>query len=174
MHPSKIFETPLWIIPGEVPKGMYKWTKEYQKNNNSNQISNRGGYQSPMSKAVNDIPFKYSNYLIDKLHFLPKFKITTWWLNINYKGNYNIAHTHPMSDLVVIWYMTDNHGLLKLRDPFGHERFNMYEKFKISDVKNPDVSAGDIVIFPADIEHEVEPHEFSKPRICLSFNLNLN
>ena len=46
MHPTNIFETPLWIIPAEVPEGMYKWTKEYQRNNPSRQVSNRGGYQS--------------------------------------------------------------------------------------------------------------------------------
>ena len=174
MHPTKIFETPIWVIPGEVPEGMYEWTKEYQKNNNSVQISNRGGYQSHSRDAVDNIPSQYSDYLIDKLYFLPRFQITTWWLNINYKDNYNTAHTHPMTDLAVIWYMTDNHGLLKLRDPYGHMRFNMHKKFKIKNEKYLNASAGDIVIFPADIEHEVEPHEFSKPRICLSFNLNLN
>jgi len=174
MHPTNIFETPLWIIPGEVPEGMYKWTKEYQRNNPSRQVSNRGGYQSPSPNGVDDIPFEYADYFINKLEFLPRFKVNNWWLNINYKGNYNVVHTHPMTDLAVIWYMTDNHGLLKIRNPVAHQRWNVLDKLNIGIEKSIHATAGDIVVFPADIEHEVESHELREPRICLSFNIDLD
>ena len=174
MHPTNIFETPLWIIPGEVPEGMYKWTKEYQRNNPSRQVSNRGGYQSPSPNGVDDIPFEYADYFINKLEFLPRFKVNNWWLYINYKGNYNVVHTHPMTDLAVIWYMTDNHGLLKIRNPVAHQRWNVLDKLNIGIEKSIHATAGDIVVFPADIEHEVESHELREPRICLSFNIDLD
>ena len=174
MHPTNIFETPLWIIPGEVPEGMYKWTKEYQRNNPSRQVSNRGGYQSPSPNGVDDIPFEYADYFINKLEFLPRFKVNNWWLNINYKGNYNVVHTHPMTDLAVIWYMTDYHGFLKIRNPIAHQRWNVLDKLNIGIEKSIHATAGDIVVFPADIEHEVESHELREPRICLSFNIDLD
>ena len=153
---------------------MYKWTKEYQRNNPSRQVSNRGGYQSPSPNGVDDIPFEYADYFINKLEFLPRFRVNNWWLNINYKGNYNVVHTHPMTDLAVVWYMTDNHGLLKIRNPVAHQRWNVLDKLNIGIEKSIHATAGDIVVFPADIEHEVESHELREPRICLSFNIDLD
>ena len=176
MHPTKIFETPLWVIPGEVPEGMYNWTKEYQRNYPSRHVSNVGGYQSPAPNGVDNIPFEYADYFINKLEFLPKFEVNCWWLNINYRGNYNVAHTHPMTDLAVIWYMTDNHGLLNIRNPLAHQRWRLLEvldNYILKDM-NVNASAGDIVIFPSDIPHDVNEHMLDEPRICLSFNLKLH
>ena len=90
------------------------------------------------------------------------------------RDSYNTAHTHPMTDLAVIWYMTDNHGLLKIRNPVAHQRWNVLDKLNIGIEKSIHATAGDIVVFPADIEHEVESHELREPRICLSFNVDLD
>tara|TARA_B100000902_G_scaffold346688_1_gene353541 strand:+ start:375 stop:899 length:525 start_codon:yes stop_codon:yes gene_type:complete len=173
MHPTEIFGTPLWVIHGEVPKGMYEWTREYQRNNLPRKVSNRGGYQSNACDGLDNIPFEYCEILEDKLRFLPRFDFDNWWLNINYKGNYNIVHTHPCTDLAVIWYMTDNHGLLNIRNPLAHTRWKLIEKFNQQHDMSITASAGDIVVFPADIEHSVEEHTLSKPRVCLSFNIKL-
>ena len=174
MHPTNIFETPLWLIEGDLPKGMYDWSREYEKDTPSRGASNRGGYQSIDKNGLDDIPFEYTDILREKLFFLPSFKFQNWWLNVNYKGNYNIVHTHPLSDLAVIWYMTDNHGLLKIRNPVAHQRWNVLDKLNIGIEKSIHATAGDIVVFPADIEHEVESHELREPRICLSFNIDLD
>ena len=180
MHPTdninNIFQTPLWIIPGEVPSGMYEWCGEYQKNTECVEISNKGGYQSEAKDGLDDIPFEYTDILREKLFFLPSFKFQNWWLNVNYKGNYNIVHTHPLSDLAVIWYMTDNHGLLNIRNPLAHQRWRLLEvldNYILKDM-NVNASAGDIVIFPSDIPHDVNEHMLDEPRICLSFNLKLH
>ena len=171
MHHTKIFETPLWLIEGDLPKGMYDWSREYEKDTPSRGASNRGGYQSIDKTGLDDIPFEYTDILRERLLFLPKFHFSNWWLNVNYKGDYNVVHTHPMTHLAVIWYMTDNHGLLHMRDPLGHIRWELYDRLGIEQHKEVNATAGDIVIFPSDIEHSVEPHQMDTPRICLSSNL---
>ena len=174
MHPTKIFETPFWLIEGDLPKGMYDWSREYEKNTPSRKASNRGGYQSIDKTGLDDIPFEYTDILRERLLFLPRFYFSNWWLNVNYKGDYNVVHTHPMTHLAVIWYMTDNHGLLHIRDPLGHMRWELYDRLGIEPYKVVNATAGDIVIFPSDIEHSVEPHDMDTARICLSTNLILD
>jgi len=176
MRPTNIFQTPLWNIPGEVPSGMYEWCREYERDNPSVEISNKGGYQSKSKYALDSIPFEYSDILKERLLFLPSFEFQNWWLNINYKGNYNIVHTHPLSDLAVIWYMTDNHGLLNIRNPLAHGRWRLLEVLDGYILKEMSINAtaGDIVVFPSDVAHEVNEHLLDDPRICLSFNLKLH
>ena len=171
MRPTKIFETPLWLIEGDLPKGMYDWSREYEKDTPSRGASNRGGYQSIDKNGLDDIPFEYTDILRERLLFLPRFHFSNCSLNVNYKGDYNVVHTHPGSHLAIIWYMTDNHGLLHIRDPLGHMRWELYDRLGIEQHKEVNATAGDIVIFPSDIEHSVEPHQMDTPRICLSSNL---
>ena len=173
MEPRNIFSTPLWIIKGDIPKGMFNWCKEYEQNTPSNNISNRGGYQSVLTNGIQNIPFEYSDYLKEKLKFLPSFDFSNWWLNVNYKGDYNVTHTHPLADLIVIWYMTDNHELLYIRNPLAHQRWGLLNALNRDKEMCINATAGDIVIFPGDIEHSVEEHQLDDPRICLSFNLKL-
>ena len=78
-----------------------------------------------------------------------------------------------MTDLAVVWYMTDNHGLLKIRNPIAHQRWNLLEKMNIPIETSITATAGDIVVFPSDIEHEVAQHDNREPRISLAFNLDL-
>ena len=51
-----------------------------------------------------------------------------------------------------------------------HNRYG----FEYDQVRQIDCKEGDIVIFPSDIEHYVEPHELRKERVTVSFNLAFN
>ena len=169
-----IFPTPFWIIKDNIlPDNIDEWVEEYQKNNRCIRRTNRKGYQSEAKSDLDDMPDEYYQYLQDKLSFLPSFYFNNWWLNVNIKGSYNTLHTHPMVDLAVIWYLTDNHGLLELRDPMLHTRWLLYDKIEQFRTYRVYAKAGDIVIFPADILHEVEEHTLDTPRVCISLNLKL-
>lgn len=168
-----IFSTPIWVIKGNLPNNIIEWVEEYTTNNPCQRRTNKGGYQSEAKLGLEEMPIEYNSYIKDKLNFLPKFYFDNWWLNINYKGSYNECHTHPGSDLAVIWYLTDNHGLLKLLDPMLHTRWMLYNKLGEHVTKHIDVKAGDMVIFPGDVQHSVEEHQLDTPRICISINLKL-
>jgi len=174
-----LFQTPIWHLRNRpLPKGIYEWCLEYRENNSTikEEKSNRGGYQSPGREMdprhPNHEPFPYLEYVKSQLHFLPSFVFSNWWININEKGDYNTCHTHPKSDLSVVWYITDNHRKLTFIDPNGHCRTGLTDMFpELWLAENWDCAAGDFVIFPAFIPHHVEPHTENSPRISIAFNL---
>ena len=54
-----------------------------------------------------------------------------------------------------------------------HTRWMLYNKLGEHVTKHIDVKAGDMVIFPGDVQHSVEEHQLDTPRICISINLKL-
>ena len=179
--PQPIFSTPLWHIEDELPKGALKWALDYKKSHPmEHRRSNRGGYQSYPTHDYSD--FKYREYMLAMLRFLPRFHFQNWWVNVNGKGAFNMQHTHPGSDLSIIWNITSNNNSLRLVNPVQHVRgnlctgYSMHNRygFEYDQVRQIDCKEGDIVIFPSDIEHYVEPHELRKERVTVSFNLAFN
>tara|TARA_B100000579_G_C22459849_1_gene678397 strand:+ start:126 stop:668 length:543 start_codon:yes stop_codon:yes gene_type:complete len=167
-----VFGTPFWNIKKELPQNAHKWALEYKKNNPSDvKISNVGGYHSPPSVNFNEI--LHLNHIQETLEFLPKFKFDNWWLNVQKKGDYNNLHTHPLTDLSVIWYITDNHGTLHFDSPFQHTRHKLNLRLNTPNVIKVTSTPGEFIIFPSDLYHKVNPHKFRSPRISLSMNLIL-
>ena len=172
---QNIFEPPLWIIPWQGDffiEEMVGWAYEIQKEKPlSNNVSNVGGYQSEplLQNALPEVAYVY---LRQKLSFLPEHTIKTAWVNINTKGNFNIAHTHPTSDLALVWYFTDNDNTLTLHNPADHTRFRLHQLGIGDAVGNCNCKAGDMVLFPADLVHRVNPHRGDNVRISFAANIN--
>ena len=174
MPPINIFETPLWIFEREVPEGMPQWALDFKREVPiGRRRSNRGGYQSDSYDFLENLPFEYQDDIKDALKDLPAFIFNNWWLNINYKGNHNVVHTHPNSDLSIVWNITDNYGLLNFRHPNAHERWKLLKVLDREEERTINAKAGTIIVFPSDLIHYVLPHELESPRITISMNLSL-
>ena len=169
MTKHDIFTTPFWDIKGapqqlvdELYQGAYRFKKIHQ----NNIFSNQGGYQSPSFdwKEFHPQGIEYINKVVGDMF---KFKVQSWWYNINGKGHWNLPHAHPFSvvDYALVWYLTDSDELLHLMDPFSH-RCNS-ENIVVNSKK------GDIIVFPSDIIHYVMPNQKDMDRICISMNLQL-
>ena len=169
--PSSYFATPIWYIEKDLPEGAYDWALDVEKNVEKKEVSNRGGYQSSPIKLDT---FPYYRHIQEMTIFLPSFNYSYLWVNINRKGDYNIMHTHPTSDITCIWYITDNMHKLNLQDPMHFSRQKIYNKFGMVNYKSINAKAGSLVMFPSDIAHWVEPHEEDTPRISISFNIRFN
>ena len=178
--PLSFFGSPFWHINDTLPKGALEWALKYKKTHPmTNRRSNRGGYQST---AIDDYSeFEYFGYIKSILNFLPRFEFQTWWINVNERGNFNMAHTHPGSDLSLVWFLTDINNSFRIQHPLHHTRcrlssaykgYNRYG-FNYNLVESIDARAGDIIMFPSDLEHYVEPHEHRNKRVTVSFNLKL-
>ena len=187
MDCTNIFATPVWHIKVEkedIPKieELHEWALRLEKTDKGESRSNRNNcFHSTSNGDWNSIP--HLNLLKEKLEFLPKFIFHKgWWINIQRNGGYNVAHTHPGSDLSFIWYLTDNYNSLV----FNHSSYNMtrtrlYETFKKRN-NNPffwthynwNCSAGDILVFPSDTLHWTDSHNKTEPRISLAGNLAMN
>ena len=180
IQPEKLFSTPLWHIKAEDGDKksideLYKWVLDYQDDEGVTK-SNRGGGQSSDSDNFDAIP--HIDLLKKKLYHLGcGLKLQNWWVNVNKKGDYNERHTHPGSDLSLVWYFTDNNNSIQFFNQLNHTRHSLPQSlhldFNFNNVYNWECAAGDILIFPADVPHQVNTHNEDNLRICLAANLQI-
>jgi hypothetical protein len=166
-----LWSTPLWHIKGapqqlidELYLGAYRFKESHPSENKSNE----GGYQTPDFNWEDFHPqgIEYIDKVVgDKF----KFKVGSWWYNINGQGHWNQPHTHPDCDMALVLYVTDSNGLLHLLSPFPQRRFERSGDH----VNVVDAKKGDIVIFPSDLVHYVMPNQREEDRISISMNLQL-
>ena len=174
------FGSPIWRAEAELPRNAYEWAVEYKEDNpiTKPQVrSSRGGYQS-LPRTFDYLPPLYRQHITEISEVLlggKKFKLGNWWLNVNQKGDFNMRHTHPMSDISGIWYLTDNHNTLTFEDPMSHSRYPLYKNFPelVGAGVFVNAKAGEILLFPADLPHYVNPHPEDSLRISVSFNMDL-
>ena len=173
---SNLFSTPIWRVSSKLPEGAYEWALKYKESTKMSTRSARGGYQTS-AKSFDDLPSVYAHHIFNTLKVILKgigFELTGWWLNVNQKGDFNMKHTHPNHDLSGIWYITDNNNTLAFIDPLEHSRDALYNVFDdMHEGLLIDAKAGEILLFPSDLPHYVEPHPYDTTRISVSFNINL-
>ena len=176
---SHLFTTPVWNIKGipqqlvdELYQGAYKFKEKYESTN----ISNEGGYHSPLFefKTFHPEGQKYIEKIINDhvgSYTENEVKVDEWWYNISPKGGWNTPHHHAGSttDFALVLYLTDTDNLLTLLNPFPQRK----EKYNNVSVV-PQTQKGDIIIFPADIMHYVSPNKRDTDRISISMNLRLS
>jgi hypothetical protein len=173
MSVSYGFPTPIWHIrnDGSHPDEILEWALSFDRSRGTSR-SNRFGFQTDASWDYDELPHK--EYVANALKFLPSFEFQNWWLNINERGGYNVAHTHPQCDLSVVWYLTNNHtGLIKFLSPFQHVRDKLNKTIGLENECGWKCDKGDIIVFPSDLLHYVEPNESDEPRVSIAFNLRL-
>jgi len=169
-----LYATPFWHFAKELPPNAHEWALWYKEQYECVQVSNRGGYQSP-SRPWQEFEFKdHISSMLSNFKEFKNFYITNWWLNVNGKGNGNNKHVHSGVDLSAVWYITDNEGLLVFEDPLVFSRLAITHKiFGSTTLQQVKAHAGDLLIFPADLPHQVEDHKLDTPRISVSFNIAL-
>tara|TARA_B100000965_G_C19556074_1_gene742253 strand:+ start:765 stop:1655 length:891 start_codon:yes stop_codon:yes gene_type:complete len=169
--------TPWWCFQKKLPQGAYEWALSLQTsfpNTDEKSSSRRGGFQSISSSDFNQIPTQCIQHIQYIFKDFPRFKFTNWWVNIHNKGDYNITHVHPGSDLTVIWYLTDNNSSLTIHNPMSYSRSNL--NMVLPDICADSISIpakeGDFIVFPGDVLHSIDQHKLDTPRISLSLNMN--
>ncbi len=175
MKISKLFYTPVFHIEAEdhdisITKSTYNWAMNLEKLNTTQSRSNVGGFHSPASDKFDLLLPEALLMLQRKLSFLPDMELINWWININRKGDYNLPHTHPEVDLAVVYYLTKNHGSLILQHPSLSSR-SKFIQFTSNDLTEKIIAnAGDIIIFPGDLSHYVEPQKTEEARVSMAIN----
>ena len=151
-------------------------------------ISNRGGWQSPTLNLSKDNDL-FRNFLIECLSDIPFIEKQTSlqfdaWVNINKKGNHNIRHIHPTSNLSgVLWIKCpEKCGEIVFTSPYefvGFKELESYsDKFKkennayISYRINP--KEGYMILFPSHLAHRVNENKSDEDRISVAFNITFD
>ena len=185
VFPSIFTETQCDLYP-YIRKDLIDWIYDYQSNTDGVLLTNRGGWQSSDDFHKQESFSVFKSYIFNNItqsltHYNQKFVIDNMWININKKGNYNITHNHPGCFLSGVFWVKvpENCGNLMFRNPnaFVQDKliksatdsisrdYNYYYTFEF--VPNE----GTMVMFPAHLDHLVEPNESDEDRISIAFNL---
>lgn len=188
------FVTSIWKqkldIDNETHKQIINYVYDLKQKNESNHISNQGGWQSPPIKQVDSslkILFETMALVSEQVMFdlgLNDYVLSleSFWFNVNGKNNYNNAHIHTGSSLsgVVYLKMPENGGRIKF-DRGDNQMWSLpietdYSKNGTAD-RCPAISIQpkelEYVLFPSSLQHSVEPNSSDDDRISMAINCKL-
>ena len=136
--------------------------------------SNVGGWQSQDFNCNNTLIESILNRTLEV--FIKAPTLNNWWVNINTPDSYNGMHIHPGVDMSgVIW--------IKIPEDSGNLFFPNYNYFcRTREIENcrdfikqgygheivP--QAGNVILFPSFLQHEVPRNNSNEDRISISFN----
>tara|TARA_B100002019_G_C21250469_1_gene590847 strand:+ start:219 stop:896 length:678 start_codon:yes stop_codon:yes gene_type:complete len=157
--------------------------------------SNMGGWQSevrPLTSSVFKSSLRYiydlgshavefANRCIKDLHQDAEAHFTMnsahLWANINKDQSYNVLHSHPGADLIVLYYALyegPDQGVLRLVRSDGSNHTQTYHNIPNSMEYEPQVEQGAFIAFPPHLLHYVTPNITGRDRISISFNMSVD
>lgn len=107
--------------------------------------------------------------------------LTNLWININPTCSFNRPHVHPDCVFSGVYYVecTADSGKLVCKHPAIAQQYSLKEE-TLSTFTEYNTSiwsitpeAGKLLIFPAWLEHYVEPNTSTEERISIAFNINI-
>ena len=103
-----------------------------------------------------------------------KIYITQSWLTISRPGEGHHLHRHPNSIYSGVYYLTGEHTQTKFHSPTKLYQQVVFQKNKttphLEQELTVNASQGNLIIFPSNLTHEVDPNPSEKIRTTLSFN----
>tara|TARA_A200000159_G_C7234873_1_gene301863 strand:+ start:233 stop:823 length:591 start_codon:yes stop_codon:yes gene_type:complete len=187
----ELFATPVYtaMIPDfdEYRNDIIDYARQYKSKYETVHVSNVGGYQSS-SDIHQDPDFRSVCDRIWETVLLPgcdlmsdafaergfqgtKFSLHNLWFNSNPNGAWNMPHTHPHCFFSgVLWVKaSEGSGELVLHSPHGHALYGLDHN-----VWGIPPEEGRVVLFPSNLQHNVNSNTTEDERISLSFNLSID
>ena len=156
----------------EIPED---WTTHKVRTSFSTQsnILNRTELTSQYIDCMRDVFDKDFDVLINKI-----------WYNVYTDGEYQEVHDHlgslfepsHFSFIHFLCFDKENHNPPEFRDPLSQLRTTSLEleRNNCGEVYVPDVTEGDLIMFPSYLQHCVPPGKKTEyPRITISFNVKV-
>lgn len=145
--------------------------------------SNRGGWNSQAILSRNiafkpliDIAGQLMMSILKPMTEKPIDGQLAAWANMHDEGGFNIQHNHPGSLLSACFYLSvpEGSGDLVLIDPRPGVNLSILNGNapNCKCVKRIKPQVGLLVVFPSWLEHRVEPHENTEPRLSIAMNLS--
>ncbi|MBX2859202.1 MAG: hypothetical protein KTR17_11105 [Cellvibrionaceae bacterium] len=195
-HMFPAFVTPIvnyvWPEHEKINTQLYEMLKNQAECERGLARSNVGGWHSSLDffdcddELVQELKKKIQAFTQELLaefyppDALPSFRMEAW-ANVLGFGAYNTVHTHPNAAWSGIYYVTANEavaehsfsGKLELIDPRVAANFtyadqsSLYGRFLLSPV------AGQMIMFPAWLQHQVHPYFGKGLRVSIAVNIIL-
>ena len=120
------------------------------------------------------IIFNINEYARNVMGSKSEMVITQSWLNKNGKGEHHHEHCHPNSMISGVWYPQINENLppIEFRTSTARDismEVDTYNQFNSATFMLP-MRMGELIIFPSNLSHSVQPNQSDEERISLSFN----
>lgn len=164
---------------------------EFSKKNKTVNRSNIGGWQSPVYRmdeisihnelsSVIDLSYRaieFSNIVTEDIgsDIIFDKNSPNFWININDERDYNVLHSHPKCDLIVLYYpiIKEKQGELHLLRTDGSLHTSLYEGPNLGHTFSFQPKQGYFYAFPSHILHYVDPNETNEPRMSISYNMGI-
>jgi len=184
-----IFPTFVWdiFIEGIDNQSIKNYCLNVRENKQGIQISNRGGWHSkeliyPLPNSLETLFSNIENFCSDVCSpeiGISNLKVGNFWININGKYDYNIAHDHQKSILSGVFYVDvpeNNMGDIHFHRDDNAEFFITSSVEKNSNSFNENIvsispKTNQLLLFPSWIKHSVGRNESNSERISIAFNL---
>jgi hypothetical protein len=128
-------------------------------------------------KRIKEFIWEYfCGYVDNILEIENQFYMSNSWASIHKKGNFHPNHAHPNAIFSSVFYASVSAGSSKFifttTKPSIQEGFNFQYKVTNYNIFNSPswrlpVEAGDLLIFPAHMQHESSPYDGDADRIML-------
>jgi uncharacterized protein (TIGR02466 family) len=188
MNRELFFPTPIYIQDVGSPAFNQKLEQDiiaWSNRDKGIKRTNVNGWHStsdmadyPEYKELVDILFQAQRDIYKEEHLDSEPFLGNMWANINPPGGYNRTHIHPNSLWSGVYYVKTpkNCGHLKLEDPrsvalmtrprqvSGEQPQRLWREVHYEPV------AGRLIMFPAWLNHCVDPNQSNEIRISVSFN----
>ena len=198
-HIVSLFATPVvnlrWPDADRLCSALEQHILALEKSHTGIEKSNVGGWHSNMAflqsdePAVTELKAGIEQRILelnagifdgDSGHTGSQFRLDGW-ANVLRHGGYNSLHSHPNAFWSGVFYVNDNDavdkrpfsGKLELIDPRPEasvtyaEHTRLYGRFLLNPV------AGQMIVFPAWLKHQVHPYFGDRARISVAFNVVL-
>ena len=174
----------------DIEKNLIKTSYHQRKKDPKGRVvSNRGGWQSSFIQEENNIirstllrgirDYGESNQI-----FECDLILSSLWININGKGDYNELHHHPSCDLSGVFWIKSpvDCGSIVFNSPQDFVQAkelrsyasHVKDEWKQFDSYYFPSTAVRVMIFPSFLLHQVRPNQSNEDRISVSFNIALN
>jgi uncharacterized protein (TIGR02466 family) len=145
--------------------------------------SNRGGWNSPDIlgsnpdfKPLMEVAGQLMVNILKPMTDKPGDRQLAAWANMHDEGGFNTQHCHPGSSLSACFYLSvpKGSGDLILIDPRPGANLSTFtgKAPNCRSVNRITPQEGLLVVFPSWLEHRVEAHENTEPRLSIAMNLS--
>ena len=141
--------------------GQYHYGRKYSLKNEPSLIE--------FHKSLEECIFEVKQDIKQFRDSISQLLVSQSWLNRSSKGNVHFNHSHPLSILSGILYLTEPAYTIFTFDSIYKNQY----LFPNKDFKEKHCHSGKkgtLILFPSNLSHYVGPHLDDQPRITLSFN----
>jgi len=188
MNRELYFPTPVYVqdvgtpeLNAHLEQNIVNWAKTDKglvRTNMNGWHSQTNMHEKPEYKALVDLLFSAQAHIYKEELLDNEPHLGNMWANINPSGGFNRPHTHPNSLWSGVYYVKapKNSGHLKIEDPKPsslisrpRRKEGQLPNYLWNEVHFEPI-AGRLIMFPAWLNHCVDPNQSNDIRISVSFN----